>query len=152
MATGIFAPLRIYDFETDFPELSAHTFYCKDYVHSEFIVLPSSSAKLLPFAVLFPNANPALDLDVTVMKAYFVCLEDIENMIQVNLDPNNFAKVIEGNDTYVFYNAATVFTAADDIPPANYFLYIEKLKLGIDYKFYSEAFVSKRFIPKFVAP
>jgi hypothetical protein len=152
MGTGIFAPLRMYDYADDFPELSAYTFYCKDYIHSEFIVLPPSSAKLLPFAVFFPNANPTLDLDITAMKAYFVCLEDTENMIQVNLDPNNFTKVIEGNDTYVFYSAATAFTAADDIPPSNYFLYIEKLKLGVDYKFYSEAFVSKRFIPKLVTP
>lgn len=145
MATGLFQPFRIYDWAADKPELSNNDFYCRDYDHDEYIVLPPDATKLLPFVIIFKAANPDFVPNYASTTFKLVCSESgVAKAITLN--PNDFTTEINGVDRYIFYSAATAFTSGVKIPAGRYHLLIEKLKLGVDYAFYSETFIFKRFI------
>jgi hypothetical protein len=145
MATGLFQPFRIYDMATGLPELSNNDFYCRDYDHDEYIVLPTTANKLLPFVIVFKAANPLLTPSFTGTTFKFVCPETgVSKAITVSF--GDFTSEVVGGDRYLFFSAATAFTSSVSIPAGRYYLLIENITVGTAYSFYSETFFSKRNI------
>jgi hypothetical protein len=145
MATGLFQPLRLYEYSATKPELSNNDFYCKDYDHDEYIVLPSTANKLLPFIIVFKAANPALSFVFTSTAFKLVCSGD-GSETEITVDTDDFTDETNGSDRFLIYSAATAFTAAEEIKPGRYHLVIEDITFGTNYSYYSDTFIIKQFI------
>jgi hypothetical protein len=146
MSTGVFQPFRFYNFTATKPELSENNFYCSEYDHWEYIVMPSTANKLVPFILFFPSVSPVLAFDYTATTFEMVC-SDSGIGTPVTINTGDFAFHISTPDVYLSYSAAIAFTPLTDIKPGRYHLVIKKIKYGsVEYSFYSDTFIIKQFI------
>lgn len=146
--SGIFQPLRFYEFGTGFsmPELSNNTFFCKDYDHVEYFSLNPDLNRLPPFMILFEDQDPSAAFNLSTLEVELFCSETKEKMGDISISLLDFESVQDGSDKYLCYQPSIDFTVSEDIEPGVYFIKIWNIQLDNSYDFYSDSFVIKNFI------
>lgn len=142
--SGIFSPLRIYDFDSDLPELSNNGFYCKEYDHVEYFVLNPNQNRIPPFVILFEGKDESPILGGFTMQLF--CSETKELAATVTVDIGDFSVHFDGDDVFLIYDPSNDFTLSDDVDPGVYFLKIGGIVLDTTYQFYTDSFVIKKHI------
>ena len=145
MDTGLYHGLRFFDWDANKKELTDNDFYCKDYDHSEYIILDPDSDRLLPFGFKLPASALGSTLNAALIEMFLVCQSSGASQ-QITFDPSDWVQTDTADAVYVHYRALNAFGTAVDIKPGIYHLVVDKIGLDGDYRFYSDTFILRKYV------
>lgn len=146
MDTGIYYGFRLFNFASGKPELTENDFYCKGYIHNEYVVINPTQDKLLPMGVKLPSSALGNTLNPANIVVKMVCNES-EDEYTIATNIADWVQTDADDGVYINYLAAYIFTSAVPINPGKYHLIISIVGMGATYSFYSDTFILKRYIP-----
>ena len=145
MQTGLMYPFRFFDAATGEPELSDNTFYCKDYIHEEYINMSLTQQRLLPFGFRFTGAAAAATFNSATVSASIVCNKS-GGTVSITLSGADWVQEDYNDARYVMNKGLTAFTVASKVLPGIYHIRIS-FQMGVaTFHFYSDSFKLNRVL------
>ena len=145
MDTGLYHALRFYEWNEDKPELTDNDFYCKDYEHTEYIILDPSNNRLLPFGFKLPASALGSSFNANVITGKIICKNTGAEQTLV-FAPADWVRTDTADAVYIHYTALEQFAATTKLTPGIYHIEINNVVLDQTYRFYSDNFILKRYI------
>lgn len=140
METGLYYGLRMFDAAAGEPELTENNFYCREYRHNEYIYLPSTMNKLLPFGMMFPGSAIGSLFDTGTVSAVFVCHETGDDF-DISIASGDWIQTDTDDAVYLHNKAELAFTPTEPIPYGKYHIEMSLTLNGVVYSYYSDTFL-----------